>query len=114
MARVIVRKKRVAVVALLLVVLLMVSCGGNGSEAGDTVRLVCDDPDRRVMLYDQIDPLGKRVGEIPCGTVVTIRNKKRIHVGDNYYLVPQNGDLPSGWLIDLFVNDFLIKFEKVN
>ena len=70
--------------------------------------------DGNIVLVDQVDPLGDIVGTIPCGTVVTIREIDRGYYGSgpkNYFVVPLDKELPSGWICHLVAEDF-IRFEE--
>jgi hypothetical protein len=62
---------------------------------------------------DQVDPLGKRVGTIPCGMVVTIREIDEGYWDGNesYFVVPLDTELPSGWICHLVAEDH-IRFEE--
>ena len=119
-----------AAIVVLIVVGLRSCVGGIASffpvkpKVGDTVRVVCKRPEWAtgrlieqgsdgqflIVLLEQVDPMGQRAGTIPCETIVTIED---IHEwrGRDYFVVPVDSELPSGWLSSLTVEDH-IEFEK--
>ena len=120
MARARKSKSTSVVIAALAMGLLLASCGYK-PKVGHTVRVKCLEPDsagiwiqdESIALVDRVTPLGDVIGEIPCGTVVTITEILTLRAGWGtvYFVVPLDTELPRGWICQFITEHIRLIYD---